>query len=95
VTTTPKVEVADLFDRHGRAVRHYFRAATGSAELAEDLAQDGGSVKGRVRSDGRIDVSVDAGRMVMFKGLGGGEGWRGEALSGQRTAIRVTVRRVW
>jgi RNA polymerase sigma-70 factor, ECF subfamily len=40
VTTTPKVEVADLFDRHGRAVRHYFRAATGSAELAEDLAQD-------------------------------------------------------
>jgi RNA polymerase sigma-70 factor (ECF subfamily) len=40
VTTTPKVEVADLFNRHGRAVRHYLHAATGSAELAEDLAQD-------------------------------------------------------
>ena len=37
---TPKVEVAELFGRHGRAVRHYLRAATGSAELAEDLAQD-------------------------------------------------------
>lgn len=32
--------MADLFDRHGRAVQHYFRAVTGSGELAEDLAQD-------------------------------------------------------
>jgi hypothetical protein len=40
VTTTPRVEVADLFDRHGRAVQRYLRAATGSAEVAEDLAQD-------------------------------------------------------
>jgi RNA polymerase sigma-70 factor, ECF subfamily len=40
VTPTPRVEVADLFDRHGRAVRHYFRAATGNPQLADDLAQD-------------------------------------------------------
>ena len=32
--------MAELFGRHGRAVRRYLRGATGSAELAEDLAQD-------------------------------------------------------
>jgi len=77
--------------------------------------QVNGSVKGRVRPDGRIDVSVDAGRMVMFQSLGSGEQgskqatlangetvefelpqhhWMGDVFAGQRTAIRVTVRRV-
>ena len=32
--------MAGLFDRHGRAVRHYLRAVTGNDELAQDLAQD-------------------------------------------------------
>ena len=31
---------ATLFERHGRSVRQYLRALTGSVELAEDLAQD-------------------------------------------------------
>lgn len=31
---------AALFDRHGRSVRQYLRALTGSVELAEDLAQE-------------------------------------------------------
>ena len=35
--------------------------------------QVNGSVKGRVRSDGRIDLSVDAGRLVWFQGVGSGE----------------------
>ena len=111
----------------GKGVDYTFKplryTRAGLADLRGEVdIQVSGSVKGRVRSDGRIDVSVDAGRMVMFKGVGGGEGgnkqasvadgetvefelppqhtrvvgegWRGEAFSGQRTAIRVTVRRV-
>lgn len=31
---------ATLFERHGRSVRQYLRALTGSVELADDLAQD-------------------------------------------------------
>ena len=31
---------AGLFERHGRSLRQYLRALTGSVELAEDLAQD-------------------------------------------------------
>jgi RNA polymerase sigma-70 factor (ECF subfamily) len=31
---------AELFERHGRVVRAYLRALTGSREVAEDLAQD-------------------------------------------------------
>lgn len=31
---------ADLFERHGRVIRGYLRALTGSVELAEDLAQE-------------------------------------------------------
>ena len=31
---------AELFERHGRPVRAYLRALTGSVDLAEDLAQD-------------------------------------------------------
>jgi hypothetical protein len=92
----------------------YTRAGVPDSSGDVDI-QVNGSVKGRVRPDGRIDVSVDAGRMVMFQGIGSGEQgnkqatlangetvefelpqhhWMGDVFAGQRTAIRVTVRRL-
>ena len=106
----------------GKSVAYFFRtmryAADGTARADGELALEfGGSVKGRARPDGRIDLIVQAGRMAILRGLGSGDGGSqqvtvrdGEVvgvelppysdsrfekiLAGQRTSIRVKVRRI-
>jgi RNA polymerase sigma-70 factor, ECF subfamily len=57
VSDPPPIDglAADLFERHGRLVRAYLRALTGSIDLAEDLAQDVfvRVVRGAVRYEAR------------------------------------------
>ena len=63
----------------GRAIDYTFRqfsySAEGVASETGDLSVElHGSVKGRVRPDGRIDLVVGAMRVVQHKGLGTGDG---------------------
>jgi hypothetical protein len=111
----------------GRSVEYAFRPIKyrddGSIDSAGGVtAALTGSVKGRVRPDGRIDLVVSAARMVMSRALGSGDGGSKQAtvadgetieletprlrgrlpvigdlepfFEGDRTAIRVTARRV-
>ena len=104
----------------GRDVDYLFKHlrydASGSPDPAGPIdVEVSGAVKGRVRLDGRIDLSLRAARMTVERGLGNGENGNkqatvndGETLeiempphrgrSGgferQRTAIRVTVRKL-
>ena len=62
----------------GKSLEYTFRRLRYTADgigdpLGEVEVDLSGSVKGRVRPDGRIDLSVNASRLVMKAGLGGGE----------------------
>jgi hypothetical protein len=111
----------------GRSVEYAFRPIKyrddGSIDSAGGVsAALTGSVKGRVRPDGRIDLVVNAMRMVQSRSIGSGDGGSKQAtvadgetieletprlqgrlpvigdlepfFEGDRTAIRVTARRV-
>jgi hypothetical protein len=116
----------EVFDRmagrglQGRGVDYLFKHlrydANGSPDPAGPIdVEVSGAVKGRVRSDGRIDLSLRAARMTVERGLGNGESGnkqatvndgetleiempptrgRGAGFERQRTAIRVTVRKL-